>query len=90
MVMIIFLTAARAPVHCVINRHERKLASMVDATVTPGPTLPVGHPFTNVRSDDYYWSATTYAANPTPTIAWFVTFINGSAGGGSKSDSGLA
>jgi uncharacterized protein DUF1566 len=54
--------------------HE--LASLVDPSVPPpGPTLPSGHPFTNVQLDDVYWSATT---NADDTItAWFVYFFNG-------------
>lgn len=48
-----------------------ELASLVDPTVTPGPTLPPGHPFTNVQSAGY-WSATTNAE--LPTDAWLVRF----------------
>lgn len=50
--------------------HE--LASLVDPSVAaPGPTLPPGHPFTNVQSA-LYWSATTSAENP--NSAWAVYF----------------
>jgi Protein of unknown function (DUF1566) len=36
----------------------QELASLVDPTVaSPGPTLPAGHPFSNVQSS-LYWSAT--------------------------------
>lgn len=38
--------------------HE--LASLIDPAVALGPTLPPGHPFTNVQSAAY-WSATTEA-----------------------------
>jgi len=39
--------------------HE--LASLIDPSVaSPGPTLPSGHPFTNIQSHGY-WSATTDA-----------------------------
>ena len=49
-----------------------ELASLVDPSVAPpGPTLPAGHPFTNVQSA-YYWSATTDAGFPAG--AWFVGF----------------
>lgn len=57
--------------------HE--LASLIDPDVSsPGPTLPLGHPFTNVQSDvlsNGYWSATTNAHFT--TNAWFVNFGNG-------------
>ena len=51
-----------------------ELASLVDASVSPGPTLPLDHPFTNVQLDGY-WSATTNAGNPTG--AWLVYFDSG-------------
>jgi hypothetical protein len=38
----------------------QELASLVDPTVSPGPTLPPGHPFSNVQPLSY-WSATTAA-----------------------------
>jgi uncharacterized protein DUF1566 len=60
----------------------QELASLVDPTVPfPGPTLPVGHPFTNVQTrvllmggDTFanYWSATTNARDA--GFAWVVTF----------------
>lgn len=53
--------------------HE--LASLVDPSVAlPGPPLPPGHPFLNVRSDGY-WSATSILGNPSG--AWTVHFGNG-------------
>jgi hypothetical protein len=53
--------------------HE--LASLVDPAVAfPGPTLPPGHPFTNVQSANY-WSATTNAQSP--DSAWVVNFFSG-------------
>lgn len=55
--------------------HE--LASLVDTSVAfPGPTLPAGHPFTNVNGINY-WSATTNAENP--ANAWGVIFNTGGA-----------
>jgi hypothetical protein len=52
-----------------------ELASLVDPSVAdPGPTLPPGHPFTNVQSF-LYWSATTDADGP--TNAWIVYFLTG-------------
>jgi Protein of unknown function (DUF1566) len=55
--------------------HE--LTSLIDPSVAPpGPTLPMGHPFTNVASPSpTYWSAT--ANSHAPTNGWFVNFANG-------------
>ena len=47
-----------------------ELASLVDPSNT-NPSLPTGHPFTNVQSA-VYWSGTTYADDP--TNAWRVGF----------------
>jgi hypothetical protein len=52
--------------------HE--LASLVDPSVSPGPTLPAGHPFANVQAD-HYWAATSFAGKP--THAWNVGFVMG-------------
>jgi len=52
--------------------HE--LASLVDPSISPGPTLPAGHPFTNVQAA-HYWSATSFAGRP--SHAWNVGFIMG-------------
>jgi hypothetical protein len=41
-----------------------ELASMMDLSMRIGPSLPLGHPFTNVKLDAY-WSATTVAGTPT-------------------------
>ena len=61
----------------------QELASLVDPSVPyPGPTLPAGHPFSNVQSS-HYWSATTYAYNASQ--AWDVFFGNGNAGFNDKS-----
>jgi len=51
-----------------------ELASLMDLSVRTGPTLPLGHPFTNVQMD-VYWSATTIADNP--KSAWIVFFDTG-------------
>ena len=52
-----------------------ELASLIDASVAaPGPTLPAGHPFTNVQSASYF-SATTNAS--TNTHVWSMNFNNG-------------
>jgi hypothetical protein len=58
-----------------------ELASLVDPSVSPGPTLPTGHPFLNVLSS-FYWSATTYAEDP--AYAWIVFFDSGNVGPGNK------
>ena len=53
----------------------QELASLIDPTVVPpGPTIPAGHPFTNVQSATY-WSATTVAA--LPMNGWLLTFASG-------------
>ena len=59
-----------------------ELASLVDPSVgAPGPTLPAGHPFTNVQSD-HYWSATTVADSS--DSARVVSFQNGGVTGQNK------
>jgi len=62
----------------------QELASLVDPSVpAPGPTLPSGHPFSNVQSDgplDRYWSATTDALDP--SFAWVVGFRSASVTNG--------
>lgn len=54
-----------------------ELASLIDPTVNPGPTLPVGHPFTNIQSSQAkgYWSATTNAT--ISYLVWHVFFDSG-------------
>ena len=54
-----------------------ELASLVDPSVSPGPTLPAGHPFLTVESANY-WSATTNAVFP--TSAWYLDFSLGNVG----------
>jgi hypothetical protein len=61
-----------------------ELSSLVDPSVAiPGPTLPSGHPFTNVQSSAY-WSATA-----TDSADWvgYVNFRYGDMGYASKDDS---
>jgi len=50
-----------------------ELASLIDPNVTPGPTLPLGHPFTGVLPE-VYWSETTNYHNP--DAAWYVNFYD--------------
>jgi len=50
-----------------------QLASLVDSSQS-NPSLPSGHPFSNVQSNGY-WSATTYAGST--ASAWRVYFYNG-------------
>ncbi len=77
-----FFTWENAQIHC--NRLTtggrlgwrlptlQELASLVDPTVpSPGPTLPIGHPFTSVLTS-FYWSATTSA--PNTSSVWEVSF----------------
>ena len=57
--------------------HE--LASLVDpSVVASGPTLPPGHPFSDVQTSSPYWSGTSDA--DTPTDAWLVGFASGGVG----------
>ena len=53
-----------------------ELTSLVDPSIQSGPTLPNGHPFTNVLTD-VYWSATSVTDNP--KSAWLVFFDTGKA-----------
>jgi len=53
-----------------------ELSSLVDPGVaSPGPTLPVGHPF-GIGSFAY-WSSTTVAGQDGSPYAWVVSFNNG-------------
>jgi hypothetical protein len=54
----------------------QELASLVDPTQA-GPSLPSGHPFSNVQPR-FYWSATTNAVKA--SLAWGVVFDVGSVG----------
>ncbi len=65
----------------------QELASLIDPSVPfPGPTLPAGHPFSNVQSS-VYRSATTNASNT--SFAWGVGFSLGDVLNGSKSSGGF-
>ena len=87
----VLLTWANAKIACMArttgNRigwrlpsvHE--LASLVDPSVSPGPTLQPGHPFLTVQSA-IYWSATTYAEDTAK--AWGMSFDVGSPGNTDK------
>ena len=54
----------------------QELASLVDPSVTPGPTLPAGHPFVLAPIVNVHWTATT-TNFVTNTLAWSVNFDNG-------------
>jgi Protein of unknown function (DUF1566) len=54
----------------------QELASLVDRSVIPGPTLPAGHPFQNVQPSAY-WSATTGVS--IAAGVWAVVFKLGGA-----------
>ena len=60
-----------------------ELLSLVDPSQS-NPTLPVGHPFVDVKLDDSYWSATLGMTN-LPTYAWAYNFSNGDTGNTLKS-----
>jgi len=57
-----------------------ELMSLMDRSQS-SPALPAGHPFTTLSSG--YWSATSYAGNP--TSAWIVGFGIGDVNGYDKS-----
>src|SRR5262249_27665792 len=68
----------------------QELLSLVDRSVSPGPALPAGHPFTNVQSSEQssdYWSATTRA--DASSFAWGVRFSNGLVPYGDKAQGGV-
>lgn len=52
-----------------------ELLSLVDPAKT-NPTLPAGHPFLQIQTDDFYWSCTLGGTNP-PDFAWGYNFGNG-------------
>jgi len=65
-----------------------ELLSLSNPSVaSPGPTLPPGHPFSNVLSATY-WSASTDAEDPTQV--WGMSFYNGIFFRLSKTLTGLA
>lgn len=51
-----------------------ELLSLVDPTRN-NPTLPIGHPFINVKTDYFYWSS-TLGMTALPTYAWGYNFGN--------------
>ncbi|MFT5127033.1 MAG: hypothetical protein ACI8W8_000633 [Rhodothermales bacterium] len=53
----------------------KEMRSLIDLG-NASPSLPSGHPFTNVGSTTRYWSSTTYAANTTSS-AWDVSVGEG-------------
>lgn len=59
----------------------QELYSLNDPSVAfPGPTLPAGHPFSNVQTGGIaqgYWTST--AATSAETLAWFIDFTAGIA-----------
>jgi len=65
----------------------QELASLIDPTIPfPGPKLPAGHPFSNVRSENY-WSATTSARNASSAL--LVLFDVGFVGSDSKTNANI-
>jgi hypothetical protein len=65
----------------------QELASLIDPTQA-NPSLPLGNPFTNIHTDDLYWSATTSPINPPYSVGFGgngeVTFGGGGGGNGSN------
>ena len=62
----------------------QELASLVNPSIPPpGPVLPTGHPFRNVRAG-WYWSATSRARESSQDLAWTVFFVNGDMSGSSR------
>jgi hypothetical protein len=53
--------------------NRKELRSMIDYS-NYNPALPTGHPFTNVRSSDY-WSSTNYSSNT--NFTWIVGMWSG-------------
>jgi hypothetical protein len=51
-----------------------ELLSLIDPN-QQNPTLPKGHPFINIKLDDFYWSA-TLGMSSLPTYAWGYNFGN--------------
>jgi hypothetical protein len=62
--------------------NQKELYSLTDFS-RYHPSLPTGHPFTNVQ-DDFYWSSTTDTSWD-PDYAWVVSMGNGYGGGDNKS-----
>ena len=60
-----------------------ELKSVLDPTLQ-APFVPVSV-FTGIQSSYYYWSATTYADDP--SNAWYVLFSNGNVGSVTKFNS---
>jgi hypothetical protein len=52
-----------------------ELLSLTDPSQSSA-LLPPGHPFVNVKLDDFYWSSTLGMSSP-PTYAWGYNFGNG-------------
>ena len=50
-----------------------QLASLVDTSLSSAPTLPSGHPFTNVQTNKVYWTVTTKAGDT--SYVWGVSFF---------------
>jgi hypothetical protein len=51
-----------------------EVLSLVDPS-NSNPTLPTGHPFQGIKTDDYYWSS-TLGMTALPTYAWGYNFGN--------------
>ena len=52
----------------------KELESLIDIGEW-NPTLPQGHPFTDVENNDYYWTSATYVF--IPANAWVIRMSDG-------------
>jgi len=64
----------------------REMHSLIDFYPQTQPTLPLGHPFLNVKPVSSYWSSTTALSDS--TYAWGVDMTDGDPGIGSKTVKG--
>jgi hypothetical protein len=60
-----------------------ELKSLVDYSQYR-PILPIGHPFINVQTNDFYWSSTTVAGSK--ALAWVITTSRGQVGYADKAN----
>ncbi len=50
-----------------------EILTLFDTSVSTPPTLTPGHPFQNISTSDFYWTATPYESDSTKV--WTVQFI---------------
>jgi hypothetical protein len=49
-----------------------QLASLTDTSITSFPSLPIGHPFTNLQDDLPHWTANTHSYYPYEAFFYYV------------------